>query len=72
MKLKNATALNGQRFAVQANDAGVKVAGSRVVRTDIECSNGIIHVVDAVMMPATDDIVGTAAGPAASGRWPPR
>jgi len=60
VKLQNATALNGQRIAIQANDAGVTVAGSKVIKTDIECSNGIIHIVDSVMMPATKDIVGTA------------
>ena len=36
------------------------IAGATVVETDIETSNGIIHVIDSVMMPATDDIVATA------------
>jgi uncharacterized surface protein with fasciclin (FAS1) repeats len=60
VKLDNASALNGQRFPIVADDHGVTVAGARVVTTDIECSNGIIHVVDSVMMPATSDVVGTA------------
>ena len=60
--LDNAAALNGQRIAIHASDAGVEVAGCRVVKTDIECSNGIIHVIDTVMMPATEDIVATAVG----------
>jgi uncharacterized surface protein with fasciclin (FAS1) repeats len=60
VKLTGATALNGQRIVIEATDAGVNVAGVKVVKTDIECSNGIIHVVDAVMMPATADIVDTA------------
>lgn len=54
------TALNGQRFDVAVNDGGVQVAGVQVIKTDIECSNGIIHVIDAVMMPSTQDIVTTA------------
>jgi uncharacterized surface protein with fasciclin (FAS1) repeats len=29
----------------------VTVGGSRVVKTDIAASNGVIHVVDAVMLP---------------------
>ena len=60
IKLKNADALNGQRLPIHATDAGVTVAGSRVVKTDIHCSNGIIHVIDSVMMPATLDIIETA------------
>jgi uncharacterized surface protein with fasciclin (FAS1) repeats len=36
------------------------VDGARVVKTDIRCSNGIIHVIDAVILPSTDDIVATA------------
>ena len=60
VKLSNASAVNGQRIAIRTGDDGVSVAGSRVVVTDIECSNGIIHVIDTVMMPATKDIVATA------------
>jgi len=58
--LKNAAALNGQRLSVRVSDAGVTIDGSKVVVTDIECSNGIIHVIDTVMMPSTMNIVETA------------
>ena len=30
---------------------GVKVAGANVVKTDVKASNGVIHVIDSVMMP---------------------
>jgi uncharacterized surface protein with fasciclin (FAS1) repeats len=60
LELDHATALNGQRFPIRTDDSGVRVAGSLVTKADIECSNGIIHVVDSVMMPATQDIVATA------------
>jgi len=30
---------------------GVKVDGAKVARTDIECSNGVIHVIDSVILP---------------------
>ena len=30
---------------------GVKVNGANVIQTDIECSNGVIHVIDAVLIP---------------------
>jgi len=60
VKLNRATSLNGQTFDIRVDDAGVTVAGAQVVVTDIECSNGIIHVIDTVMMPATKTIVETA------------
>ena len=60
VKLRSATSLNGQTLDIRVDDAGVRVAGAQVVITDIECSNGIIHVIDAVMMPATETIVETA------------
>jgi uncharacterized surface protein with fasciclin (FAS1) repeats len=58
--LKSAAALNGQRIAIRNGKEGVSVAGARVVKTDIACSNGVIHVLDQVMMPATKDLVATA------------
>jgi len=30
---------------------GVKVDGAKVLKTDIECSNGVIHVIDSVILP---------------------
>ena len=60
VKLKNASALNGQRLGINVSDEGVTVAGARVVTTDIQCSNGVIHVIDAVMMPSDKNIVETA------------
>ncbi len=30
---------------------GVKVNEANVIQTDIECSNGVIHVIDAVLVP---------------------
>jgi len=52
--------VNGQRAAVNVDSHGATIAGVNIVKTDIEASNGIIHVVDAVMMPSTSDLVDTA------------
>merc|ERR1711988_961624 len=49
-KVESATSLLGQAIPVSTED-GVKVAGANVIKTDIWCSNGVIHVVDSVMMP---------------------
>ena len=52
--------LNGQRVDFKVTDAGVTIDGVRITTTDIHCSNGIIHVIDAVILPNTEDIVSTA------------
>jgi uncharacterized surface protein with fasciclin (FAS1) repeats len=49
-----ATALNGTTVNVAASDAGVTVNGANVVATDVHASNGIIHVIDAVILPPTE------------------
>jgi len=58
--LKHATALNGQRIAIRTDEGSVRVAGATVAQADLVCSNGVIHVVDSVMMPATKNLVATA------------
>ncbi len=50
VKLKDAKTVNGQMVTIDAKD-GVKVNDARVVKTDIEASNGVIHVIDTVLMP---------------------
>ncbi len=42
--------VNGAKAMVDATD-GVKIDGANVVQADIEASNGVIHVIDAVIMP---------------------
>jgi len=36
---------------VETLKSGVKVNNANVVKTDIECDNGVIHVIDTVLMP---------------------
>ena len=49
--LTEATSLQGDTIAVSAADAGVKVDAANVTATDISASNGVIHVIDAVILP---------------------
>ena len=49
-KLTSATPLDGGDLVIDATD-GVKVGGAKVVTADIVCDNGVIHVVDAVILP---------------------
>ena len=58
--LKGAKTLNGQRVDISVADGKVSVDKATVVTTDILCSNGIIHVIDSVILPASDNIVATA------------
>ena len=53
VKLDKATTLNGQDIKIKKNDDGVTIDDAKVVTTDIECSNGVIHVIDKVILPKT-------------------
>jgi uncharacterized surface protein with fasciclin (FAS1) repeats len=43
--------LQGDEAMVEVGDDGVTYAGAKVAETDIEASNGVIHVIDEVVMP---------------------
>lgn len=60
VKVTGAKTLNGQQADVKVEAGKVFVDNAQVVKTDIECSNGIIHVIDSVILPASDDIPTTA------------
>lgn len=47
----DAATVNGQSVKIAVSDAGVTVDGAKVVKTDIVTSNGVIHVIDAVILP---------------------
>jgi uncharacterized surface protein with fasciclin (FAS1) repeats len=49
---QTATTVNGAGLKVSTT-GGVKLNGEvNVVKTDIDCTNGVIHVVDSVLLPA--------------------
>ena len=50
VKLARVPTVQGQSVRI-ATDRGVKVNDANVVTTDIEASNGVIHVIDAVILP---------------------
>lgn len=61
VKLSNATTVEGQRVDISATN-GVKVDKANVVKADIIASNGVIHVIDSVLMPETKNVVEVAQG----------
>ena len=62
VRLTGAKTVQGQQVDIKVADGKVMVDGANVVKTDIETSNGVIHVIDSVILPADKDIVDTAVG----------
>jgi uncharacterized surface protein with fasciclin (FAS1) repeats len=51
VKLTEATTVQGSKVSIKVTDGKVTVDAANVVKTDIGCSNGVIHVIDAVILP---------------------
>ena len=51
VKLTSAKTVQGGEVAIKVNGSAVMVDGANVVSTDIVGSNGVIHVIDSVIMP---------------------
>ncbi len=50
VKLTTAKSKLGQDLAISAKD-GVTIGGAKVIKADIAASNGVIHVIDTVILP---------------------
>jgi uncharacterized surface protein with fasciclin (FAS1) repeats len=50
VKLKEAKTVEGGSVTIDTSD-GVKVDGAKVIKTDVMATNGVIHVIDTVIMP---------------------
>jgi len=51
VNLKSAKTVNGQSVTIATDGGTVMVDDAKVVKTDILCSNGVIHVIDSVLLP---------------------
>jgi len=49
--MTSAPTANGQTLAISSENGIVTVDGARVTKADILCSNGVIHVIDTVLLP---------------------
>ena len=52
VNLTEAPTVQGQNVNIDASNGSVKVNDANVVQTDIECDNGVIHVIDSVILPS--------------------
>ena len=50
VKLTSAKTVQGGEVTISTKD-GVKVDNANVIKTDIKASNGVIHVIDTVIIP---------------------
>jgi transforming growth factor-beta-induced protein len=51
VKLHMAKTVNGQELTVKASKGSVMMDSAKVTKTDILCTNGVIHVIDTVVLP---------------------
>jgi uncharacterized surface protein with fasciclin (FAS1) repeats len=51
IKRRSVTTLNGQRLGIRVREGKVFVGGARVVTPDVAASNGVIHVINRVLIP---------------------
>jgi len=51
VKTMKAKTVNGQSLTVTVSSGGVTVDNAKVIKTDVTASNGVIHVIDAVVLP---------------------
>jgi uncharacterized surface protein with fasciclin (FAS1) repeats len=52
VKLQSARTVSGDTITINVKDGLVHVDAANVTKTDIQASNGVIHVIDAVILPS--------------------
>lgn len=53
VKLNEAKTVQGQDVQIRTSNGKVMIDGAQVIQADVETSNGVIHVIDAVIIPQT-------------------
>lgn len=62
LRRNNLGTVNGQRLNFGLLEGDLFVQNAQVIATDVDASNGVIHVIDSVMQPTSDNLVEVAAG----------
>jgi len=50
IKIRKANTINGKDLSINTKN-GVKIDKANIIKTDIECINGILHIIDEVLIP---------------------
>jgi uncharacterized surface protein with fasciclin (FAS1) repeats len=61
---QGATALKGAKVDVKVKNGKVMIDNATVIKTDIDTSNGVIHVIDTVIVPSAAELKGMEPAPA--------
>ncbi len=51
-KMKTAKTVEGSDVKIDASNGGVKINNAKVATADVAADNGVIHIIDTVLMPA--------------------
>jgi len=51
VKLKKSKTVQGQELTIKTEGTNVMVDSAKVIKKDIACSNGVIHIIDTVLLP---------------------
>jgi uncharacterized surface protein with fasciclin (FAS1) repeats len=51
--LDTATTVAGEDIRITASDSSIKVNDAQVIQPDVEAENGVIHVIDTVLLPGS-------------------
>lgn len=50
-----AETVQGSQISISISDYGVKIDDASVVQADIEASNGVVHIIDSVILPSEEE-----------------
>lgn len=45
----NITVMSGDRLPIHSDDRGLRIGEARIIRADVACTNGVIHIVDGLL-----------------------
>ncbi len=59
-RLTGAGTLNGQRLAIERDHGSLRIDEATVISADVGASNGVIHVIDSVLLPTEESLIEVA------------
>ncbi|MFY0592215.1 MAG: fasciclin domain-containing protein [Roseivirga sp.] len=48
---QKAATVNGEKITVSIGNGGVKISGAKVIAADVKAKNGVVHIIDKVILP---------------------